>query len=99
MIEIEEHIHQFIKLYLMIMKLYCRDDPLRIIVYIEYEKYKNRIPDKISGFKVEVIVVGKVKALSLLQLEEVESPYTYSVVSRTTKINLHPHPKRRGFQL
>jgi hypothetical protein len=60
-----------------------REDPPKIIVYLEHEKYKDRIPDKIDGFKVEVIVVGKIKALSLLQLETVES-YTYSEsVSRT----------------
>jgi hypothetical protein len=59
-----------------------REDPPKIIVYLEHEKYKDRIPDKIDGFKVEVIVVGKIKALSLLQLE-----YTYNQsVSRTAKV-------------
>jgi hypothetical protein len=59
-----------------------REDPPKIIVYLEHEKYKDRIPDKIDGFKVEVIVVGKIKALSLLQLE-----YAYTQpVSRTAKV-------------
>jgi hypothetical protein len=43
-----------------------REDPPRIIVYIEHEKYKNKVPDMISGFKTEVIVIGKIKILSLL---------------------------------
>jgi hypothetical protein len=62
-----------------------REDPPKIIVYLEHEKYKDRIPDKIDGFKVEVIVVGKIKALSLLQLETVESTYSESV-SRTAVV-------------
>jgi len=64
-----------------------RDDPPRIIVYLEHEKYKGKIPDKIDGFKVEVVVVGKIKALSLLQLEEVKQYYTYrEPVIRTAKV-------------
>jgi hypothetical protein len=46
-----------------------REDPPRIIVYIEHEKYKNKVPDMISGFKTEVIVIGKIKILSLLYLK------------------------------
>jgi hypothetical protein len=65
-----------------------REDPPRIIVYIEHEKYKDMVPDKINGFKTEVIVIGKIKALSLLQLEEIIKPtYTYpEPVSRTGKV-------------
>jgi hypothetical protein len=65
-----------------------REDPPRIIVYIEHEKYKNNVPDEIDGFKTEVIVIGKIKALSLLQLEErIKPSYTYSEpVSRTAKV-------------
>jgi hypothetical protein len=65
-----------------------RDDPPRIIVYIEHEKYKDKVPDVINGFKTEVIVIGKIKALSLLQLEEIVKPtYTYpGPVSRTGKV-------------
>lgn len=65
-----------------------REDPPRIIVYIEHEKYKNNVPDEIDGFKTEVIVIGKIKALSLLQLEErIKTSYTYSEpVSRTAKV-------------
>jgi hypothetical protein len=65
-----------------------REDPPRIIVYIEHEKYKNNVPDEIDGFKTEIIVIGKIKALSLLQLEEKIKPtYTYSEpVSRTSKV-------------
>jgi len=65
-----------------------REDPPRIIVYIEHEKYRNVVPDEIEGFKTEVIVIGKIKALSLLQLEElVKASYTYLVpVSRTGKV-------------
>jgi len=61
-----------------------REDPPRIIVYLEHEKYKDRVPDKIDGFKTEVVVIGKIKALSLLQLEEAKPSHTYSEsVSRT----------------
>jgi hypothetical protein len=65
-----------------------REDPPRIIVYIEHEKYKNNVPDEIDGFKTETIVIGKIKTLSLLQLEEKIKPtYTYSEpVSRTSKV-------------
>jgi hypothetical protein len=62
-----------------------REDPPRIIVYLEHEKYKDKVPNEIDGFKTEVIVIGKVKALSLLQLEE--ESYTFSgSVSRTTRV-------------
>jgi hypothetical protein len=60
-----------------------REDPPRIIVYLEHERYKDKVPDKIDDFKTEVIVTGKIKALSLLQLEEVKPFYTYS---RTAKV-------------
>jgi hypothetical protein len=65
-----------------------REDPPRIIVYIEHEKYKDKVPDKIDGFKTEVIVTGKIKALSLLQLEErIKPSYTYpEPVSRTARV-------------
>jgi len=61
-----------------------QEDPPRIIVYIEHEKYKDKVPDEIDGFRTDVVVIGKIKALSLLQLEEVEPSYTYSgPISRT----------------
>jgi hypothetical protein len=65
-----------------------REDPPRIIVYIEHEKYRGNVPDEIDGFKTEVIVIGKVKSLSILQLEErVKPSYTYSEpVSRTAMV-------------
>jgi len=64
-----------------------REDPPRIIVYIEHEKYRGNVPPEIDGFKTEVIVTGKLKALSLLQLEEVKPSYTYSgPVSRTARV-------------
>jgi hypothetical protein len=64
-----------------------REDPPIIIVYIEHEKYKNNVPDEIDGFKTEIIVIGKIKALSLLQLEEKIKPTSYSgPVSRTSKV-------------
>jgi hypothetical protein len=66
-----------------------REDPPRIIVYLEHERYKDKVPDKIDGFKTEVVVTGKIKALSLLQLEERIEPssYTYpKVVSRTAGV-------------
>jgi len=65
-----------------------REDPPRIIVYIEHEKYKDKVPDKIDGFKTEVIVTGKIKALSLLQLEErIKPSYTYpESVSRAARV-------------
>ena len=63
------------------------EDPPRIIVYLEHEKYKDKVPDEIDGFKTEAIVIGKIKALSLLQLEEVNPSYTYSEpVSRTASV-------------
>jgi len=66
-----------------------REDPPRIVVYLEHEKYRDKVPDKINGFKTEVIVIGKIKALSLLQLEEIKPSYTYSdseLVSRTGRV-------------
>jgi len=65
-----------------------REDPPRIIVYLEHEKHKDKVPDKIDGFKTEVVVIGKIKALSLLQLEEKIKPsYTYpEPVSRTARV-------------
>jgi hypothetical protein len=64
-----------------------REDPPRIIVYLEHERYKDKVPDNIDGFKTEVVVIGKIKALSLLQLEEVKPSYTYpEPVSRTAKV-------------
>jgi hypothetical protein len=64
-----------------------REDPPRIIVYLEHERYKDKVPDNIDGFKTEVVVIGKIKALSLLQLEEVKPSYTYlEPVSRTARV-------------
>jgi hypothetical protein len=60
-----------------------REDPPRIIVYLEHERYKDKVPDNIDGFKTEVVVIGKIKALTLLQLKEVKPFYTYS---RTAKV-------------
>jgi len=65
-----------------------REDPPRIIVYLEHERYKDKVPDNIDGFKTEVVVIGKIKALSLLQLEErIKPSYTYpEPVSRTAMV-------------
>jgi S1-C subfamily serine protease len=65
-----------------------REDPPRIIVYLEHERYKDKVPNNIDGFKTEVVVIGKIKALSLLQLEErIKPSYTYSEsVSRTARV-------------
>jgi hypothetical protein len=64
-----------------------REDPPRIVVYIEHERYRSIVPPEIDGYKTEVIVIGKIKALSLQQLEEVKPSYTYSEpVSRTTRV-------------
>jgi hypothetical protein len=65
-----------------------REDHPRIIVYLEHERYKDKVPDNIDGFKTEVVVIGKIKALSLLQLEErIKPSYTYpEPVSRTAKV-------------
>jgi hypothetical protein len=41
-----------------------REDPPRIIVYLEHERYKDKVPDNIDGFKTEVVVIGKIKAFS-----------------------------------
>jgi len=62
-----------------------REDPPRIIVYLEHERYKDKVPDEIDGFKTEVIVIGKIKALSLLQLEEVKPSYTEPVRTSTVR--------------
>jgi hypothetical protein len=62
-----------------------RENPPTIIVYVEHEKYRGKVPSEIDGFKTEVIVTGKVKALSLL--EEVKPSCTYSgPVSRTARV-------------
>jgi hypothetical protein len=66
-----------------------REDPPRIIVYLEHERYKDKVPREIDGFKTEVIVIGRIKALSLLQLELEErvKPSTYSgPVDRTARV-------------
>jgi len=66
-----------------------REDPPRIIVYLEHERYKDKVPHEIDGFKTEVVVIGRIKALSLLQLELEErvKPYTYSgPVDRTARV-------------
>jgi hypothetical protein len=65
-----------------------REDPPRIIVYLEHERYKDKVPDNIDGFKTEVVVIGKIKALSLLQFEErIKPSYTYpEPVSRTAMV-------------
>jgi hypothetical protein len=65
-----------------------REDPPSIIVYLEHERYKDKVPDKIDGFKIKVVVIGKIKALSLLQLEErIKPSYTYSgSASRTAAV-------------
>lgn len=63
-----------------------REDPPRIIVYLEDEKYKDKIPNEILGFKIEIVVIGKIKASTmLLQAEQRLVPtYLYSEpVSRT----------------
>lgn len=59
-----------------------REDPPKIIVYIEHEKYKSKVPSQIDGFKVEVVVTGRIKALSMLQLETLKTKYS-ETVSRT----------------
>jgi hypothetical protein len=66
-----------------------RVDPPRIIVYVEHEKYRGIVPPEIDGYKTEVVVIGKVKALSLLQLEEGIKPSYYAYpapVSRTGRV-------------
>jgi len=55
-----------------------REYPPKIIVYIEHEKYRSKVPSKIDGFATETKVIGAVKALSLLQLETVKPYYTYT---------------------
>jgi S1-C subfamily serine protease len=63
-----------------------REDPPRIIVYLEDEKYKDKIPNEILGFKIEIVAIGKIKASTmLLQTEQRLVPtYSYSEpVSRT----------------
>jgi hypothetical protein len=62
-----------------------REDPPRIVVYIEHERYRGIVPPEIDGYKTEVIVIGKIKALSLQQLEEVKPSYT-EPVTRTTMV-------------
>ncbi len=62
-----------------------REDPPKIIVYIEHEKYKGKVPSSIMGFKVEVVVTGKIEALSLLQLKKPSYTYEESV-SRTGRV-------------
>lgn len=62
-----------------------REDPPRIVVYVEHERYRDRVPESIDGFKVEVVVVGRVKALSLVQLEEVATPY-YSYTEPVSRV-------------
>ena len=61
------------------------DDPPRIIVYIESEKYRDRVPSEIMGVKTVVKVTGRIKALALVEPETIVVPqYDYEgPVSRT----------------
>ena len=59
-----------------------REDPPMIVVYVEHERYRSIVPPEIDGYKTEVIVIGKIKALSLLQLEEVKLSSFSQAVSR-----------------
>jgi len=65
-----------------------RENPPRIVVYLEHEKYRDKVPGEILGYKTEVIVIGRITALSLLQLEKVELlAYTYpGPVDRTGRV-------------
>lgn len=45
------------------------EEPARLIVYIENEKFRSKVPQEIKGFKTEVVVVGRIKALSVAELE------------------------------
>ena len=59
------------------------EEPPKIIAYIEHEKYRGKIPDEIDGFKTEVRVTGRIKALELFEPESIIIPYVYnSQVSR-----------------
>ncbi|MGB9758342.1 MAG: hypothetical protein ACP5KW_10380 [Thermoproteota archaeon] len=59
------------------------EKPPKIIVYIENERYRSKVPSNIMGFEVEVVVTGRIQALSLLE----EPLYTYSgAVSRTSRV-------------
>ena len=51
------------------------DDPPRIIVYIEKEKYRSLVPGEVMGVQTEVRVTGKIKALSLVESETIVVPY------------------------
>jgi len=59
----------------------------KIIVYIEDEKYEKNVPDEIKGFKTEIRVIGKIKALGIAESAEsgVLSAYP-SPVDRTGRI-------------
>ncbi|MBS7610326.1 hypothetical protein KEJ19_07200 [Candidatus Bathyarchaeota archaeon] len=61
------------------------EKPARIIVYVEHEKYRSKIPIEIKGFKTEVVVTGKIRALAMLEPESILMPqYKYDKpVSRT----------------
>jgi hypothetical protein len=45
------------------------EEPPKIIVYLEHEEHKGKVPDKIKGFDVEVKVIGRIKALGVAGLE------------------------------
>jgi len=63
-----------------------REDPPKVIVYLEDEEHKDKIPNEMLGFKIEIVVIGKIKASTkLLQTGKRLVPtYRYSEpVSRT----------------
>jgi len=63
------------------------ENPPKIIVYVEHEKYRQNVPKKIKGFETEVIVIGKIRSLGLLAQQQVGAFYDYgSSVSRTGNV-------------
>jgi len=59
----------------------------KIIVYIEDEKYEKNVPDEIKGFKTEIRVIGKIKALIIAESAESRALSVYpSPVNRTDRV-------------
>ena len=59
----------------------------KIIVYIEDETYKEEIPVEIKGFKTEVIVTGRIKALAMAESAESSFlPQYVPSVNRTDRV-------------
>jgi len=53
---------------------YTDNKPYKVIVYIESEEYRSIVPDEIAGFKTEIRVSGRIKAIGLVEPKSIVIP-------------------------